>query len=232
MVMEDMKEPRQSYLYDRGLYTNKSYEVFANTPSVLPKFSEDLPKNRLGLAKWLFEDKNPLTSRVTANRYWQMIFGRGLVSTPNDFGVQGQLPSHPELLDWLALDFSENWNIKRLIKQMVMSKTYQQKSLVTEKLLKKDPNNILLARSNSYRLPAEIIRDNALKLSGLLNTKFGGPSVKPYQPKGLWKEKNNFSVPLLEYEESKGEDLYRRGIYTFIKRTSPPMTAIFEKGQT
>ena len=107
-------------------------------------------------------------------------------------------------------------------KKMVMSKTYQQKSLITEKLLKKDPNNILLARSNSYRLPAEIIRDNALKLSGLLNTKFGGPSVKPYQPKGLWKEKNNFSVPLLEYEESEGEDLYRRGIYTFIKRTSPP----------
>ena len=222
MVMSEMKNPRPTYLYNRGSYTEPMYTVEPKVPDILPQMNSDLPKSRLGLSHWLFDKKNPLTARVAVNRYWQMIFGRGLVSTPNDFGVQGQLPSHPELLDWLALDFSENWDVKRLIKQMVMSKTYMQKSLVTEKLLKKDPNNILLARSNSYRLPAEIIRDNALKLSGLLNTKFGGPSVKPYQPKGLWKEKNNFSVPLLEYEESKGEDLYRRGIYTFIKRTSPP----------
>ena len=222
MVMEEMKNPRPTYVYNRGSYTEPIYTVEPKVPDILPQMNSDLPKSRLGLSQWLFDKKNPLTARVAVNRYWQMIFGSGLVSTPNDFGVQGQLPTHPELLDWLAVDFSEDWNVKRLIKKMVMSKTYQQKSLITDKLLEKDPNNLLLARSNNYRLPAEIIRDNALKLSGLLNTKFGGPSVKPYQPKGLWKEKNNFSVPLLEYEESKGEDLYRRGIYTFIKRTSPP----------
>ena len=222
MVMEEMKNPRPTYVYNRGSYTEPIYTVEPKVPDILPQMNSDLPKSRLGLSQWLFDKKNPLTARVAVNRYWQMIFGSGLVSTPNDFGVQGQLPTHPELLDWLAVDFSEDWNVKRLIKKMVMSKTYQQKSLITDELLEKDPNNLLLARSNNYRLPAEIIRDNALKLSGLLNTKFGGPSVKPYQPKGLWKEKNNFSVPLLEYEESKGEDLYRRGIYTFIKRTSPP----------
>ena len=151
-----------------------------------------------------------------------MIFGKGLVRTPNDFGVQGQLPSHPELLDWLAISFSENWDVKALLKKMVLSKTYQQHSVSNELLDQKDPNNFLLARANSSQLPAEIIRDNALKVSGLLNPKVGGESVQPYQPKGLWKEKNNFSTFLLEYEESEGEDLYRRGLYTFIRRTSPP----------
>ena len=224
MVMEDMKEPRQSFLYDRGQYTNKSYEVFANTPSVLPKFSEDLPRNRLGLSKWLFEDKNPLTSRVTANRYWQLIFGKGIVSSPEDFGLQGMLPSNAELLDFLAnFLVNEDWDIKKLIKLMVTSSTYKQSSSINQKYAEIDPNNIYLWRSNSYRLPAEMIRDNALAASGLLVKKTGGKSVKPYQPDGLWREKSNFSIKLLDYKISETEeDLYRRSLYTFLRRTSPP----------
>ena len=224
MVMEDMKDPRKSFLYDRGLYTNKSYEVIANTPSALPEFSKDLPRNRLGLAKWLFENKNPLTSRVTANRYWQMIFGKGIVSTPGDFGLQGMLPSHPELLDFLA-DFlvSENWDVKKLLKLMVTSSTYKQSSSPNQKYVEIDPNNIYLWRSNSYRLSAEMIRDNALAASGLLIKKIGGESVRPYQPDGLWREKSNFSIKLLDYKISDtDEDLYRRSLYTFLRRTSPP----------
>lgn len=222
MVMAEMETTRPTYLYNRGNYSDPLYTVEPKVPEILPDMDEDLPKNRLGLSQWLFDKKNPLTARVAVNRYWQMIFGNGLVATPNDFGVQGQLPSHPELLDWLAVSFSEDWDLRKLIKQMVMSKTYQQGSITSHDLRKKDPNNLLLARANSKRLPAETIRDNALKVSGLLNTKFGGESAKPYQPKGLWKEKNNFSVDLYEYEESEGDEIYRRGLYTFIKRTSPP----------
>jgi flagellar biosynthesis chaperone FliJ len=222
MVMREMKTPRPTYLYNRGNYNEPLYTVEAKVPEILPAMNQKLPKNRLGLSQWLFDPKNPLTARVTVNRYWQMIFGQGLVATPNDFGVQGQLPSHPELLDWLAASFSEDWDLRALIKKMVLSKTYQQQSKSDEIRDQKDPNNLLLARANATRLPAEIIRDNALKISGLLNPKTGGESVRPYQPKGLWKEKNNFSTFLLEFEESEGEDLYRRGLYTFIRRTSPP----------
>ena len=222
MVMREMDEPRPTYLYNRGNYSEPLYTVEAKVFDILPVMDKNLPKNRLGLSQWLFDSKNPLTARVAVNRYWQMIFGNGLVATPNDFGVQGQLPSHPELLDWLAISFSENWDIKMLLKKMVLSRTYQQQSISNPTLDQKDPENLLLARANATRLPAEIIRDNALKVSGLLNPKVGGESVRPYQPKGLWKEKNNFSTFLLEYEESKGEDLYRRGLYTFIRRTSPP----------
>jgi len=222
MVMREMEEPRPTYLYNRGNYNEPLYTVEAKVPEILPSMDEKFPKNRLGLSQWLFDPKNPLTARVAVNRYWQMIFGKGLVATPDDFGVQGQLPSHPELLDWLAINFSQNWDVKALIKKMVLSQTYQQQSVSNPTLDQKDPENLLLARANAARLPAEIIRDNALKISGLLNPKIGGESVLPYQPKGLWKEKNNFSTFLLEYEESKGEDLYRRGLYTFIRRTSPP----------
>lgn len=231
MVMEDMREQRPSFAYDRGLYTNKSYEVTANTPSILPDFSNDLPKNRLGLAQWLFQENNPLTSRVTVNRYWQMIFGRGIVSTPEDFGLQGMLPSHPELLDYLSNYLIDtNWDIKKLLKLMVTSDTYKQSSKTNEDLALIDPENIYLWRSNSYRLPAEMIRDNALAVSGLLVNKFGGPSVKPYQPKGLWREKSNFSIKLMNYEISDADDdLYRRSLYTFIRRTSPPPSmAVFD----
>lgn len=222
MIMEEMPERRQAYAYDRGDYTMPMYEVEANTPEVLPTFSEDYPKNRLGFAKWIFSKENPLTARVTVNRYWQMLFGKGLVSTPQDFGVQGALPTHPELIDWLAVDFMENgWDVKALLKKMVMSHTYRQTSRVSSEMREKDPNNMYLARSNSYRLPAEMIRDNALAASGLLVQLVGGESVKPYQPGKLWIEKNSFSHKLLNYKESEGDSLYRRGLYTFIRRTSP-----------
>ena len=227
MVMEELDQARTTYLYNRGNYNEPSQEVPSATPEALPTMDKTLPKNRLGLAQWLFQKENPLTARVAVNRYWQMIFGNGLVSTPTDFGVQGALPSHPELLDWLAVDFKENnWDIRRLIKQMVTSETYKQRGLFGDQKNTIDPNNILLARGNSHRLAAEMIRNNALAVSGLLSKKVGGPSVKPYQPEGLWKEKNTFSIRLLEYKESEGEDLYRRGIYTFIKRGSPPPSLI------
>ena len=227
MVMEELEEGRTTYLYNRGNYSEPSLKVETITPSALPAMDKKLPKNRLGLARWLFNDENPLTARVAVNRYWQMIFGNGLVDTPTDFGVQGSLPSHPELLDWLAVDFKENnWNVKDLIKKMVLSKTYKQRAQFSQEKNTFDPSNLLLARGNSRRLSAEMIRNNALSVSGLLSEKVGGPSVKPYQPKGLWKEKNTFSLRLLEYKESEGEDLYRRGIYTFIKRGSPPPSLI------
>ena len=227
MVMEEMNKSRDNYLLNRGSYMEPSYKVGIGVPENLPQLDSDLPKNRLGLAKWLFSDENPLTSRVTVNRYWQMIFGYGLVRTPEDFGVQGMLPTHPELLDWMSIYLIENnWDIKKLLKLMVMSYTYQQKSSWTNELKELDPDNFYLARSNSYKLPAEIIRDNALASSGLLVKKVGGPSVKPYQPDGLWIEKNSFSADLYNYKKNSGDSLYRRGIYTFIKRTSPPPSMI------
>ena len=223
MIMEDMDTKRKTFLYDRGLYSMPSYEVSTDVPSKLPRMSEDLPKNRIGLSKWLFDKKNPLTSRVAVNRYWQMIFGRGIVNTPGDFGVQGSLPSHPELLDFLSNYFIENnWDIKNLIRLMVNSHTYMQSSIPNKKYTEIDPDNIFLSRSNSYRLPAEMIRDNALVASGLMVKNVGGESVKPYQPKGLWREKSNFSIKLMNYKESSGDSLYRRSMYTFIRRTSPP----------
>jgi len=222
MVMEEMLQNRPAYAYSRGDYTQPIYEVNASTPEILPKFSKEYPRNRLGLSKWIFSNDNPLTARVTVNRYWQMLFGTGLVSTPQDFGIQGQLPTHPQLIDWLAISFIESdWNVKALLKTMVMSHTYRQSSEVTSEMREKDPKNALLARSSSYRLPAEMIRDNALAASGLLVQKIGGESVKPYQPGQLWKEKNTFSNKLLEYKESEGDGLYRRGLYTFIRRNSP-----------
>jgi len=223
MVMEEMVNKRKTYAYERGLYSMPIYEVNANVPSKLPTMSEDLPKNRIGLSKWLFDKENPLTSRVTVNRYWQMIFGRGIVNTPGDFGVQGSLPSHPELLNFLSNYLIENnWNIKALLKLMVNSHTYMQSSVPNEKYTEIDPDNIFLSRSNSYRLPAEMIRDNALAASGLMVKNVGGESVRPYQPKGLWREKSNFSIKLMNYKESSGDSLYRRSMYTFIRRTSPP----------
>ncbi len=222
MVMEEMTENRKAFAYNRGDYSQPMYEVKAMTPEILPPFPDDYPKNRLGLSKWLFSKDNPLTARVTVNRYWQMLFGNGLVKTPQDFGVQGDLPTHPQLLDWLAVSFIESgWNVKSLLKTMVMSHTYRQSSEATSEMRKKDPLNVFLARSNSYRLPAEMIRDNALAASGLLVQKVGGESVRPYQPGNLWMEKNTFSHMLLKYRESKGDSLYRRALYTFVRRNSP-----------
>jgi len=186
-------------------------------------FPEEFPRNRLGLSKWLFNERNPLTARVAVNRYWQMIFGRGIVKTANDFGSQGALPSHPELLDWLSVYFiNSGWDLRALIKMMVMSNTYQQSSKGTKSLVEADPDNILLARGPSHRWQAEFIRDNALAASGILNKKIGGESVKPYQPEGLWIELGNFSHFLLRFKQDHDANQYRRSMYTFIRRSSPP----------
>ena len=223
MVMEEMDQPRPMFVYNRGLYDQPSERVSYGTPKEVLDFPTDLPKNRLGLAQWLFHPENPLTARVTVNRYWQLFFGQGLVDTPQDFGNQGALPSHPELLDWLAVTFVESgWDIKELVRLIVTSHTYRQRSNLTPELKELDPYNKLLARGASYRYQAEIIRDNALFTSGLLVDKVGGPSVKPYQPDGLWIELGNFSHKLLTYKADKGDKLYRRSMYTFIRRTSPP----------
>ncbi len=222
MVMEEMSPARTTHILERGLYTDLGEVVYPETPAALLPFSDEYPKNRLGLARWLFSDGHPLTARVAVNRYWQMIFGRGIVETPHDFGTQGALPSHPELLDWLAVEFRKSgWDVRRLLTLMVSSATYKQSVVATADHLAKDPQNIYLARGSSYRLPAEMIRDNALAASGLLSKAIGGESVKPYQPKGLWKDKNEFSGYLNNYIPDSGSSLYRRSIYTFIRRTSP-----------
>ncbi len=223
MVMEEMSSPRTTYVLNRGQYDSPLHAVAAATPESVLEFPEDLPRNRLGLTKWLFSANNPLTARVAVNRYWQLFFGKGLVKTPQDFGNQGALPSHPALLDWLAVQFRElGWDVKALHKLIVMSNTYRQSSIADEALREIDPYNDLLARGPSHRWPAEIIRDNALSAAGLLNKKVGGASVKPYQPEGLWIDLGNFSHKLLHYKQDQGDDLYRRSMYTFIRRTSPP----------
>lgn len=230
MVMEEMQEPRPMFVYNRGEYDAPMHEVLPGTPAALPPFPDSLPRNRLGLAQWLFDGQHPLTARVTVNRYWQMLFGKGLVKTPQDFGLQGALPSHPELLDWLAARFvEEDWNLRWLLKTIVMSATYRQSSAVNPIDLEKDPENTWLARGPAYRLPAEMIRDNALAASGLLVREVGGHSVKPYQPDGLWIEKTSFSPKLLRYKMTKGDSLYRRSLYTFIRRTVPhPVMTAFD----
>ncbi|MCK0191867.1 PSD1 and planctomycete cytochrome C domain-containing protein [Arenibacter sp. F20364] len=224
MVMKEMAKPRQAYILERGQYDVYGEAVFPNTPESIFPYPDSLPKNRLGLAKWLTDDRNPLTARVAVNRYWQHIFGKGIVRTSEDFGNQGELPSHPELLDWLALEFIKSgWDVKALHKLMVMSYTYQQSSKPTTELMEFDKANRLLARGPSKRLTGEMLRNNALMGSGLLNRKIGGKSVKPYQPEGLWK------VNGAAYEEDKGEKLYRRSMYTIWKRSVPhPTLATFD----
>ena len=227
MVMKEMEKARETYRLYRGEYGQPRERVNAGTPAIVGSFPTNLSANRLGLSRWLFQPENPLTARVTVNRYWQMLFGQGLVSTPQDFGVQGQRPSHPELLDWLAVRFRESgWDLRALLKLMVTSATYQQSSVVVESAAKIDPDNRLLWRSSTYRWPAEFLRDNALATSGTLVQQVGGPSVKPYQPEGLWIEKNNFSAKLRTYKTDSGDSLYRRSLYTFIRRTSPPPAMI------
>jgi len=223
MIMEDMEETRPTHILYRGLYDQKGGEVTAGVPAAFGNFPEDLPKNRLGLARWLFSSDHPLTARVTVNRYWMLLFGQGLVATPEDFGNQGSLPSHPALLDHLSTTFMESgWDLKGLMKRLVMSSTYRQSSTASPALLAQDATNTLFARGPRHRLSAEMIRDNALAASGLLVDQLGGPSVKPYQPPGLWREKGNFSAALLHYHQNSGDSLYRRSLYTFIRRTSPP----------
>jgi hypothetical protein len=215
---------RKTYLLNRGVYDQPSDEVLPAAVPAVMKFDENkYSRNRIGLAKWTTDKQNPLTARVFVNQLWQEFFGRGLVKTSGDFGMQGELPSHPELLDWLAVDFMENeWNIKRLVKQIVLSATYRQSVKTTEDKQKKDPDNIYLSRGPRNRLSAEFVRDVILSSSGLLVKTIGGPSVKPYQPKGLWEAATSGRGELATYKQDKEEDLYRRGMYTFIKLTIPP----------
>ncbi|MGI9550417.1 MAG: PSD1 and planctomycete cytochrome C domain-containing protein [Aurantibacter sp.] len=227
MVMDDLNEPRATYILDRGGYNNPVMDeaICMDVPAVLPPLPKGIENNRLALAKWLVSKEQPLTPRVTVNRYWQQFFGKGLVKTTEDFGVQGSLPTHPELLDWLAVDFQENtWDLKRLFKKIVMSATYRQSSKVTEKLLEKDVENIYLARATRMRLPSWMLRDQALYVSGLMVDSIGGKPVKPYQPEGIWAEATfGFTV----YEQDIGDALYRKSLYTFWRRIVGP-TFLFD----
>ncbi len=218
MVMEESR-PRQAYVLKRGAYDAHGEEVAPAVPAALPPMKPEWPANRLGLAYWLVDRGNPLTARVTVNRFWQMLFGMGLVKTVEDFGSQGDWPVHAELLDWLAVEFMDRgWDVKHILKTMVTSATYRQASAAAPELLARDPENRLLARGPRIRLPAEMIRDQALAVSALLVEKVGGPSVKPYQPPGLWQELSGGKG----YEPDKGEGLWRRSLYTYWRRTVAP----------
>ncbi len=219
MVMQENPKPAETHLLIRGAYDRPGDVVQRGLPALLPPMPAGVPNNRLGLAKWLVDPSNPLTARVTVNRFWQMYFGAGIVRTVEDFGSQGELPSNPGLLDWLATEFMRTgWDVKALQKTIVMSATYRQSSRVSAELEAADPDNRLLARGPRFRLAPEMMRDEALAMSGLLVNKVGGPSVKPYQPAGLWKELSGGA----DYQRDKGEGLYRRSMYTFWKRAVPP----------
>ncbi len=228
MVMEELPQRRVTHLLKRGAYDAPGDVVQPDTPAALPKFPANAPRNRLGLADWLVEKQNPLAARVVVNRIWKMHFGRGIVATADDFGSQGKLPSHPELLDWLTGWFVNNgWDVKALHRLIVASATYQQSSHASKDLLERDPENHLLARGPKTRLLAEEIRDGALAASGLLVTNIGGPSVKVYQPEGLWEQSGTGA----KYTQDHGDKLYRRSLYTFWKRTSPPPSMLtFDAG--
>lgn len=238
MVMQELSQPRDTFVLRRGQYDAPTDKVTAGLPASLSAAATESTASRLDLARWLTSEQNPLTARVTVNRYWQMLFGTGIVETVEDFGSQGTWPTHPELLDWLATEFkspqapthrpneakNDAWNVRSIIKQIVLSATYRQSSRVTPELLERDPKNTLLARGPRVRLAAESIRDQALFVSGLLSRKVGGPSVMPYQPDGLWQDVSVERRAV--YRQSTGEDLYRRGMYSFWKRTCPPPTMI------
>jgi hypothetical protein len=231
LVMEEMKEPRPTHLLMRGAYDKPGEAVTAAVPAVLPPLREGDPANRLGLARWLVDERNPLTARVTVNRIWQAVFGTGLVRTSEDFGSQGEAPSHPELLDWLAWEFRESgWDVKGLVRRLVTSAAYRQQSAAPPALRERDPANRLLARGPRFRLSAEMIRDQALAASGLLVPKIGGPSVKPYHPPGLYEQvvaqRDN---PKATYQPGQGDDLHRRSLYTYWKRSVPhPAMLVFD----
>lgn len=224
MIMQDSANMRSTHLLNRGSYDAPGKEVSPGTPeAILPFAPDEFVANRLGLSQWLFQPENPLTARVFVNRIWQGFFGAGLVPTTGDFGMQGDFPTHPELLDWLAVHFRESgWDIKALVKTIVLSATYQQSAEISSEKLKRDPENIYLSRYPRTRLSAELVRDHVLASSGLLNREIGGPSVKPYQPDGIWEVATSGRGSLAEYRQDHGGDLYRRGMYVFIKRTVPP----------
>ena len=227
MVMREMTESRKTFRLERGQYHSPQEEVLPSTPLLLPELPNNGHSTRLDLANWLMSSSHPLPARVTVNRLWQQLFGTGLVGTAGDFGTQGEWPSHPALLDWLAVEFIESgWDVKHMLRMMVLSETYQQQSSATPEKLKQDPYNRLLSRGPRFRLQAEFIRDLALKVSGLLNEDIGGQSVKTYQPTGLWRElahqKDNSKFTAQIFEQAQGRDLYRRSLYTFWKRSLPP----------
>jgi hypothetical protein len=208
---------------NRGEYDQRRDQVAPDTPDMLPPFPADAPRNRVGFAQWLLKPDHPLTARVTVNRFWSELFGSGLVRTAGDFGVSGELPSHPELLDWLAIEFRESgWNMKEMYKLIVMSATYRQRAAMTPAKLEKDPENRLLSRGPRFRMDAEMVRDYALAASGLLSDKIGGPSVKPYQPPGVWEAVAMIGSNTREYKQDSGDALYRRSLYTLWKRAAPP----------
>ncbi len=223
LVMHERPDPPLAYVLFRGDYDKRKDKVPASTPAALPLMPADFPHNRLGLARWLMLPDNPLTARVTVNRFWQEVFGTGIVRTTGDFGVTGEMPSHPELLDWLAVDFRESgWDVKRLLKLYLTSATYRQAAIVTPEKLEKDSDNRLLSRGPRFRMDAEMVRDYALFASGLLVPKIGGPSVKTYQPEGVWEAVAMIGSNTRDYKRDSGEDLYRRSMYTFWKRSAPP----------
>lgn len=222
-VMQEKSEPPKAHVLFRGEYDQRRDEVGADTPDALPPMPADLPRNRLGFAQWLLRPEHPLTARVTVNRFWQELFGTGIVKTSEDFGISGELPAHPELLDWLAVEFRESgWDVKRLFRLLVTSSTYRQAALITPEKLEKDPQNVFLSRGPRFRMDGEMIRDYALAAGGLLVDKIGGPSVKPYQPPGVWEAVAMPESNTKSYEQQHGEALYRRSLYTFWKRAAPP----------
>ncbi len=223
-VMHEKADSKpMAHVLFRGMYDQPRDEAPAATPSVLPPMAADLPRNRMGLAKWLMDDQNPLTARVTVNRMWQEVFGFGIVLTAEDFGSQGQAPINPGLLDWLAVDFRESgWNVKAFYKQLLMSAAYRQSAVTTPAKIEKDPKDRLLSRGPRFRMDGEVLRDYALAASGLLNDKIGGRSVLPYQPDGVWESVAMRQSNTKFYEPDSGAALYRRSLYTFWKRAAPP----------
>jgi hypothetical protein len=222
-VMHERAESAMAYILYRGEYDKRRDEVHPDTPDALPAFPSDLPRNRLGFAQWLLRPENPLPARVTVNRFWQELFGTGLVRTAGDFGVAGELPSHPELLDWLAVEFRDGgWDVKAFFKLLVTSATYRQSAALTPQKREKDAQNRLLSRGPRFRMDAEMVRDYALSAGGLLEEKLGGPSVKPYQPDGVWEAVAMIGSNTRNYERDTGDKLYRRSLYTFWKRAAPP----------
>ncbi len=223
MVSAERMDPRPAHVQMRGAYDRLGDVVTANTPGALPAFPEELPRDRLGLARWLVAPENPLTARVWVNRAWQHFFGRGLVATPEDFGAQGAWPSHPELLDWLAVEFVESgWDVKGMHRRLALSRAYRQDAAVTPELLELDPDNVLVSRGPRHRLDGEVIRDQALYAAGLLDESMGGPGVYPYQPGGVWFAVGYSRSNTVRYSQGPEEHLHRRSLYTFWKRTAPP----------
>jgi hypothetical protein len=222
-VMTERADAPMAYVLYRGEYDKRRDPVEAGTPKALPPMPAELPRNRLGFAQWLLQPENPLTARVTVNRFWQEVFGTGIVRTTGDFGVAGELPTHPELLDWLAIDFRENgWCVKRFFKQLVSSAAYRQAAVITPEKAERDSQNRYLSRGPRFRMDGEMVRDYALAASGMLVEKVGGPSVKPYQPEGVWEAVAMIGSNTRDYKRDTGENLYRRSMYTFWKRSAPP----------